>query len=153
MANLTEPEILFDSGSSDGQQESSLDSALTPAKPLYSTEEIVNFTQIALYSLGFLTNILILVVFFKQGLRNSSTNIGFFSLALADLFVCVVYITDLTAQVILNWWFHLMYFWRMFIFKEVGTEISAWTTAVICWERLGCIMLPEKVGSSTLNIS
>ena len=143
MANLSDPEIFFDPGASEGQQESSLDREPIPTKPLYSVEEIVNFAQIALYCLGFLSNLPILVIFFKQGF-DSSLNIGFFSLALSDLSVCVVYGTDLTAK---------RYFWGMHIFKDAGRELSAWITAVIFWERLCSMILPDRVGFNTLNIN
>ena len=145
MANLSDP------GASEGQQESSLDATVTTIQPLYSVDEIVDFAETVLYSFGFVSNVPILVVFFKQGF-NCSTNIGFFSLALSDLFVCMVCIADFTMKLDFSW-FHYRYFWRTFAVKEAGTSMSAWTTAVICWERLFSSILPEKVGSNTLNMS
>ena len=154
MANLSESVNNVDSGASEGHQENSLDSKPTTTKPLYSIVEIVRFAQIALYCLGFVSNLPILVVFFKQGLRNSSTNTGFFTLALADLSVCVVYITDLTAQSVLDMWsFRELGFWRLILFKQAVREMSAWTTAVMCWERLCSIILPERVGFKTVNMN
>ena len=146
MANLSDPEIFFNTGASEGQQESSLDREPITTKPLYSVEEIVNFAQIALYCLGFLSNLPILVIFFKQGF-NSSLNIGFFSLALSDMSVCVVHGTDLTAKSFQR------YFWGTHIFKDAGKELSAWITAVIFWERLCSMILPDRVGFNTLNIN
>ena len=149
MANLSAPEIEIDYGVGEGQQESSLDTTPTTTKPLYSVRELVNWAQIALYWLGLVSNVPILVIFFKQGF-SSSTNIGFFSLALTDLSVCVVYIVFLTSEACLYYWEYFWYFWGRFIFQDMPRELYAWIAAVIVLERLCIITLPEKVGSNTL---
>ena len=130
MANVTEPEIFF----------------FYPTKRIYSIKEIVNFAQIPLFWLGFLSALPMLVVFFRQGFK-TSLNIGFFSLALADLAVCVVYGTASTAGSFQR------YFRNTWIFKDAVRELYAWITAVICWERLCNIILPEKVGFNTLKLN
>ena len=142
MANLTGPYILFDYEAREGQQESSLDTKLTTIKPIYSVAELVKFVLFALFWLGFVSSLPILVIFFKR-VFNFSLSIGFFSLALADLSLCVVYLTDF---IVFNW-FYSWYYWKVCKFKKYTREISAWTTAVICWEQLYSIILPEKVGS------
>ena len=121
--------------------------------PLLLTQKMA-VGMVTLHWLGFLSNIIILLVFFKAGL-SSSTNICFFYLAIADLAICVLNLfTDLCeitdsysnsrSRICISVQFgHWPVTGR--IVEETIISLTAWITAVICWERLLCIVLPMKV--------
>ena len=112
--------------------------------------ETRHFMASALYFVGMVLNMLILMVFFKDGF-SSSTNISFFSLAVADWAICAIHSTRTISKLL----YTICYVcWRRLYFDlsweigEVEHILSAMTTMItslLCWERLCCIAYPMKV--------
>ena len=115
---------------------------------------MIAFGMLSIYWVGTFSNIIILLVFFKAGL-SSSTNICFFYLAIADLEICVSnLITNVCTCMYYKFTFHTSICFLSpngpmenvrGIIDESFISLTAWITAVICWERLCCIALPMKV--------
>ena len=114
--------------------------------------ETRHFMASALYFVGMFLNMLILMVFFKDGFA-SSTNISFFSLALADWGICAIHSIRATSKLL----FPICYVCWVRFYHDLSWEIgevehilSAMTTMItslLCWERLCCIAYPMKVSS------
>lgn len=114
--------------------------------------EIVNcvFVISLLCILGFVTNIINIAVFYKQGFKNTM-NISFFGLAIADLFSLVI--LQWTA-VCLNPWFinsdiplaatEVQYLTGS-LPHACFVRITGWITVFITAERCLCITFPLKV--------
>ena len=108
----------------------------------------------SVYSFGFVSNILVLWIFFTDGFATTS-NINFFSLAAADLCVCSLFIVhELFTNTFHYFWkstifLEIWYIWRVYFFpnREALKSFSAWVTAVITLERLLCVTFPLKVSS------
>ena len=154
--------------SNQSQAESTLGSGFgVPAYLLLSREywirmhffkETMRVVQTSVYCFGFLSNIPILWIFFKEGFASTS-NINFFSLGGADLFVCIFFIVDN-----LLWWTRdlcrrytacdeVQEIWTVYLLPntEALKSISVWITALITVERLCCIAFPMKVSSTKRN--
>ena len=124
------------------QEKGFINTRLNVTETGYSPRSI-HYAEILLYWLGCFSNISILLVFFNDGL-SSSSRIGFFSLAFADLAVCVINLTRLILTLIhpiLDRQYRILQ-----LFEEATITYSAWTTAFICWERLCSIKFPIRVG-------
>ena len=152
MTNQSHQDSFIDPGPIEGHQDESLVTNPPVTETKYSMSEIVELSTFGLYWLGFFTNISIILVFFKEGL-STSTSISFFSLAFADLTVCVIYLTKYTSQVLMPvcsyctsvyWDYHFSE-----KFEEAAVAISTWITLIVCWERLCCIAFPMKVNDNS----
>ena len=108
----------------------------------------------SIYCFGFLSNVLVLWIFFTDGFATTS-NINFFSLGAADLCVCSWFIVEEFFRQTFRYFgnsttFHeIRYIWIVYFFpnREVLKSFSAWITAVITLERLICVTFPLKVSS------
>ena len=120
-------------------------------------EEGMRMVDTSIYCFGFLANVPILWIFFKEGFASTS-NINFFSLGGADLCVCFIYIVNYLFRWILRHSFlcrrysscnEMFTIWDVYLFpnQEALKSFSAWITAVITLERLLCITFPMKVSS------
>ena len=106
----------------------------------------------SVYSFGFLSNILVLWIFFTDGLTTTS-NISFFSLGAADLCVCSLFIVQELFTKTFRYFSNsttfdeIWYIWRVYFFpnQDALKSFSAWITAVITLERLICVTFPLKV--------
>ena len=107
----------------------------------------------SLYFLGCITNIPVLVTFYKNSLASTS-NMSFFVLAAVDLFICFL----LMPQAIHRWTSSLCYksqlcrelynFYSkalLYPVKESFKSFGAFITVVITVERLCSILFPMKV--------
>ena len=107
-----------------------------------------------IYCFGFLSNVLVLWIFFTDGFATTS-NINFFSLGAADLCVCSLFIVKefftKTFRYFRNstTFLEIWYIWRDYFFtnQEALKSFSAWVTAVITLERLLCVTFPLRVSS------
>ena len=164
MANQSYPESVMFPGLSESSAESVIvpglsesnqadlfDPEQTDTKPKLSVDQIVSILRhlsLALYLFGLFSNISILLVFFKDGF-SSSTNIALFSLAVADLTVCVIYATALISKLLYYICLPCYAVYREFANIEtvefLATAIATYITAILCWERLCCIAYPMKV--------
>ena len=108
----------------------------------------------SMYCFGFLSNALVLWIFFTNGFATTS-NINFLSLGAADLCVCSLFIVqELFIQTFRYFgnsttFLEIWYIWRDYFFpnREALKSFSAWITAVITLERLLCVLFPLKVSS------
>ena len=108
----------------------------------------------SIYCFGFLSNILVLWIFFTDGFATTS-NINFFSLGAADLCVCSLFIVEEFFSQTFRYFYNsatfleIWYIWRDYFFpnQEALKSFSAWITAVITLERLICVLFPLKVSS------
>ena len=124
------------------QDKAFINTRLNVTEPGYSPRNI-HYVEILLYWLGCFSNISILLIFFLDGF-NSSSKIGFFSLALVDLAVCVVNLIRLILNLIRP--IGGREYQILQLFEEAAITYSAWTTALICWERLCSVAFPITVG-------
>ena len=124
---------------------------ISPHQTVWSAyTETRHFMASALYFVGMFLNMLILMVFFKDGFA-SSTNISFFSLAVADWAICALHSIRATSKLL----FPICFVCWVKFYNELSWEIgevdhilSAMTTMItslLCWERLCCIAYPMKV--------
>ena len=116
-------------------------------------KDMMEYVNMSVYCFGFLSNILILWMFFTDGFASSS-NINFFALGGADLCVCFIFIVE---EIIWTWFYRkcfqnsacrtLRNIWSVYFFpnQEAIKSFSAWITAVITLERLLCVAFPMKV--------
>ena len=107
-----------------------------------------NYILIATACFGILSNLSVLIVFFKEGFVSTST-ISFFSLALTDFYVCSYWAIRFT----LNFLWDYLAFRNFLNFIHEHVEkttdamnmLGAWITTIITMERLCCIAFPIKV--------
>ena len=107
----------------------------------------------SVYCFGFLSNIIVLWIFFSDGFASTS-NINFFSLGVADLCVCIFFLVRELFQLIGRYFrgqkafqeISIIYSTYFFSNNEALKSFSAWITALITLERLICIIFPLKVG-------
>ena len=157
MANQSHQDSLIVSGPIDRHQNqfyvSSTISSVTWTK-IYSAAEVVELSAFGLYWFGFFANISILMVFYTEGL-SSSTSISFFSLALADLTVCVINLSKYTSKVLIPVCSFCQDIYHDHVysnkFEEAAVAMSTWITLIVCWERLCCIAFPMKVSYKSLT--
>ena len=132
-------------------------SELLPVIPLLSVAKLtLLYTYILPVSVaiaigGVFTNIVNILVFFKMGLHSTS-NINFFTLAIADL-LCVAYaipaftfLHPWVDEVLWNFSF-LSLFDFLYPFFIAYCAFGSWVTTIISVERACCIAFPLKVGS------
>ena len=129
----------------------------------YDYEELLAFQKIydaVLYSFaylkcsvfcfGFLSNIIVLLVFHKDGL-NSPSNISLFSLGMIDFIICTDALFWLLMSLFPSLCTGLCYRIERFYLDYIRpsdeplVSMGAWITAVITLERLCCIRFPMKV--------
>ena len=150
MANGSYPESVIVPDLTESSQEDLLVTKQTPSKSYWDyVYHYLAIVHLTLYLFGFFSNISILVVFLKDGF-SSSTNISFFSLALADLTVCVTYCTGYISRFLapicrMCWKIYFARFKDWQQFEQLPTAMTTWITAILCWERLCCIAYPMKV--------
>ncbi|GFS10386.1 chemosensory receptor A [Elysia marginata] len=108
---------------------------------------LVSLTM-TVYCFGALSNILIILVFWKDGFRSTS-NISFFALAVADFLISTIWAVNLVSN-------HIdlrkpsdpvQNYIAIYVFPcaEAIYAIGSWITAIITWERLICIVYPLTV--------
>ena len=116
------------------------------------SHDVLSNLQTFIFCFGFISNLLVLLVFFKNGFALAS-NVSFFALAGADLYVCFIFVTwmiagftysNCMASTICDW---LFTFWRWSLTpsKQGLKSLGAWITTAITLERLCSIMFPLKV--------
>ena len=107
---------------------------------------------------GILSNIVIILLFLKDGLATSS-NKSFFCLALTDLYICIYWMLQVIAGYVgaypelrIGCKEYSCYkrFINFVIFymqesADAMNSVGAWITVIITTERLCCIAIPMKV--------
>ncbi|GFR57949.1 multitransmembrane protein [Elysia marginata] len=127
-----------------------------PAAPSGVTEilvfkdTVITSLTIAVYGFSALASIIVMMVFWKDGLRSTS-NISFFALSIADLLTSLFgisgeVINNVMPQDAMNDAIGLMVLY-FFPWVETFYAVGSWITAIITWERLWCIAFPLKVRS------
>ena len=120
--------------------------------------DIIRPVNLFLSTFGVASNLLVILVFLKDGLSTTS-NRSFFYLALTDLYISLYWVLQLSRAYlhlrgiyIRNW--KIIVFIRLYVADsaEAMNSIGAWITAVITTERLCCIAIPMKV-SINKNVS
>ncbi|GFS00278.1 chemosensory receptor B [Elysia marginata] len=125
--------------------------------PLHYINDVVSSVNVAVFGFSVMANAIVILVFFKDGFRSTS-NISFFSLAIADLLVSILWtIEQLDVHPMLVGivgYSPIMKFIQKQIFPcaEAFNTIASWITAIITWERLCCIAFPLKVKLTTIYL-
>ena len=119
---------------------------------------IIRPVNLFLSTFGVASNLVVILVFLKDGLSTTS-NKTFFYLALTDLYISIYWILKLcivclnvAGIYIRNW--KIDRFLGLYVedSAEAMNSIGAWITVVITTERLCCIAIPMKV-SINKNVS
>ncbi|GFR80059.1 chemosensory receptor B [Elysia marginata] len=110
--------------------------------------DVVSSLSVATYGFATLANVIVILVFLKDGLKSTS-NISFIALAVTDVYVSIIWTLS---QAVLNTWLcgpFLGLGEYLFTYLQPSAEamstVGSWITAVITWERLCCVALPLKV--------
>ena len=149
MANESYPESVIAPGLIESNSDDMSDHAPIAIRPKYNIVEIYQFTEGAVYFVGLFLNMIILLVFSKDGF-SSSTNISLFSLAVADMAVCVMYCTIIISKALqpvcyVCWKLYYDHYHDMAEVEQIPTAMTTMITSLLCWERLCCIAYPMKV--------
>ena len=161
MANQRQQDNLFHSEPNHNQTETVTESAYdrwlrerSRGLPLYITLYMIMMqVSRSMYYFGCLSNIPVLVTFYRNGL-SSTSNLSFFVLAAVDQFICFLW----TPLAIHRWTSTLCYksqlcaelytFYSMTLLypgKESFKSFGAFITVIITVERLCSILFPMKV--------
>ncbi|GFR71744.1 Gypsy retrotransposon integrase-like protein 1 [Elysia marginata] len=113
----------------------------------YENIALASFS-IAVYGFSTLASLIIMLVFWKDGLKTTS-NVSFFALAVADLLVSVSGIgSEITSNsLLINSLSDVHGTMNKYVFRWGITFdlVGSWITVIITWERLCCIAFPLKV--------
>ena len=118
---------------------------------LHSYNSVMEGVLVTVHIFGVLSNIPVLIVFYKNSLTSSS-NVCFFSLAVTDLYISAFFVLKRGWDIAISrgHFSHVNAYKDLMRYSAHSTDamksVGAWITAVINLERLLCIYFPLKVG-------
>ncbi|GFR83330.1 chemosensory receptor A [Elysia marginata] len=113
---------------------------------LSSVDLVFTGFNLSVYVFSSLANFMNILVFWRDGFVSTS-NISFFTLAIADLLVSLIWVSQQVAQLTSQVYTPLGIFLGQYLFpcSEAINTLASWITVIITWERLCCISFPLKV--------